>query len=94
MSAAVALIGFVVAWRRAREAALRKEDVHTWSNAVIRNLQSLVIVCQKDDAEGYECLQPADPVDPAVPVDPVGSIDIVSGSGTQGRPAAFASAML
>ena len=26
---------------------------------------SLVIVCQKDDAEGYECLRPVDPVDPA-----------------------------
>jgi hypothetical protein len=47
VSAFVALIGLVVAWRRAREAALRKEDVHTWSNAVIRNMQSLVLVCER-----------------------------------------------
>jgi hypothetical protein len=47
VSAFGALIGLVFAWRRAREAALRKEDVHTWSNNVIRNLQSLVLVCQR-----------------------------------------------
>ena len=47
VSAFVGLIGFALAWRRAREAALRKEDVHAWSNDVIRNLQSLVLVCQR-----------------------------------------------
>ena len=47
VSAFVALIGFVFAWRRARESALRKEDVHSWSNDVIRNLQALVLICQR-----------------------------------------------
>jgi len=47
VSAFVALIGILVAWRKARESALRKEDVHSWSNDVIRNLQSLVLVCQR-----------------------------------------------
>ena len=46
VSAFVALVGLLVAWRRAREAALRKEDVMTWSNNVIRNLQSLSLICQ------------------------------------------------
>src|SRR6185312_15285366 len=47
VSAFVALIGLVVAWRKARESALRKEDVHSWSNDVIRNLQALVLICQR-----------------------------------------------
>jgi hypothetical protein len=47
VSAFVALIGLVVAWRKARESALRKEDVHSWSNDAIRNLQALVLVCQR-----------------------------------------------
>ena len=47
VSAFVALIGLVVAWRRTREAGLRKEDVHNWSNDVIRNMQSLVLVCER-----------------------------------------------
>jgi LPXTG-motif cell wall-anchored protein len=66
----------------------------TTGDATATNM-NLVIVCQKDDAEGYECLRPADtvdPVDPAGPVDPVDPIQTASGGGTQSRPAAFASA--
>ena len=46
VSAFVALGGLLVGWRRARESALRKEDVLSWSNSVIRNLQSLNLICQ------------------------------------------------
>lgn len=47
VSAFVALVGLLVAWRRAREAALRKGEVLAWSNRVIRNMQSLVLICQQ-----------------------------------------------
>lgn len=47
VSAFVALVGVLVAWRSAREAALRKGEVLAWSNDVIRNLQSLVLICQR-----------------------------------------------
>jgi hypothetical protein len=47
VSAIVALIGLTVAWRRGREAALRKEEVQEWSDEVIRNLQTLVLICQR-----------------------------------------------
>jgi hypothetical protein len=46
ISAFVALIGLLVGWRRARESALRREEVLNWSNSAIRHLQSLVLVCQ------------------------------------------------
>jgi hypothetical protein len=46
VSAFVALGGLLIGWRRARESALRKEDVLAWSNSVIRNLQSLNLICQ------------------------------------------------
>lgn len=46
LSAIVALITFFLGWRKARENALRKEEVLAWSNSVIRSLQSLVLVCQ------------------------------------------------
>ena len=66
----------------------------TTGDATATNM-NLVIVCQKDDAEGYECLRPidpVDPVDPAGPVDPVDPIHTASGGGTQSPAAAFASA--
>ena len=47
VSAFVALGGLLFAWRTAREAALRKGEVLTWSNRVIRNMQSLVLICQQ-----------------------------------------------
>lgn len=47
VTAIVALLSGFIGWRRARENALRKEDVHTWSNAVIRNMQSLVLICER-----------------------------------------------
>jgi len=47
VSAFVALVGLVAAWRRARESALRKGEVLAWSHEVIRNLQTLVLLCQR-----------------------------------------------
>jgi hypothetical protein len=50
VSAFVAFVGLLIAWRNAREAALRKGEVLAWSNDVIQNLQSLVLVCQPRSA--------------------------------------------
>lgn len=47
VTAIVALVSGFIGWRRARENALRKEDVHNWSNDVIRNMQSLVLICER-----------------------------------------------
>lgn len=45
VSALVGLAGLFIGWRRARESALRREDVLVWSNEVIRSLQSLLLIC-------------------------------------------------
>ena len=50
VSAFVALGGLLFAWRTAREAALRKGEVLAWANDVIRNMQSLVLICQRQGA--------------------------------------------
>jgi hypothetical protein len=50
VSALVAFAGLLFAWRNAREAALRKGEVLAWSNDVIGNLQSLVLICQQRSA--------------------------------------------
>jgi len=46
VSALVALIGLLIGWRRARESALRREEVLAWSNRVIENMQGLSLICQ------------------------------------------------
>src|ERR1700742_68950 len=38
-------IGVYFAWRSARERQLRLDDVLTWSNEVIRSMQTLYLVC-------------------------------------------------
>jgi len=48
VSAIVAVIGLLIGWRRAREGALRKGEVLTWSNSVIANLQTLALLCRND----------------------------------------------
>src|SRR5258708_29246730 len=45
ISALVALIGLFIAWRNSREAALRRGDVLEWANEVIRELQTLLLLC-------------------------------------------------
>lgn len=44
-SALVGIAGLFAAWRQARESALRREDVLSWANEVIRSLESLLLVC-------------------------------------------------
>lgn len=50
VSAFVAFVGLLVTWRRARESALRKEEVLAWAQKVIENLQTLVLICQRRNA--------------------------------------------
>ncbi|HLH11431.1 MAG TPA: hypothetical protein VKV77_06065 [Methylovirgula sp.] len=45
ISALIALAGLSIAWRQSRESALRRADVLAWSNDVIRELQSLLLIC-------------------------------------------------
>ncbi len=49
LSALIALAGLSIAWRQSRELALRRGDVLTWANEVIRELQSLLLICVLDD---------------------------------------------
>lgn len=49
LSALIALAGLSIAWRQSRESALRRGDVLTWANEVIRELQSLLLICVLDD---------------------------------------------
>ena len=51
LSALIALAGLSMAWRQSRELALRRGDVLTWANEVIRHLQSLLLICVLDDDE-------------------------------------------
>ncbi len=51
LSALIALAGLSMAWRQSRESALRRGDVLTWANEVIRHLQSLLLICVLDDDE-------------------------------------------
>src|ERR1043166_2920823 len=45
VSSLAAVVGLFLAWRNAREAALRRGDVLEWANDVIRELQTLLLVC-------------------------------------------------
>ncbi len=51
VSAIVALGGVFIAWRQSRELALRRAEVLTWANEVIRELQSLQLISLLDDNE-------------------------------------------
>jgi hypothetical protein len=51
LSALIALAGLSIAWRQSRESALRRGDVLTWANEVIRELQSLLLICMLDEDE-------------------------------------------
>ncbi|WP_428377237.1 hypothetical protein [Lichenicoccus sp.] len=44
------LIGFYSSWLRTRESALRREDVLEWSKDVIKDLQTLCLLCYLDEA--------------------------------------------
>jgi hypothetical protein len=45
VSAFVAIAGLCVSWLKLRESALRRQDVLAWANEVIRELQSLLVIC-------------------------------------------------
>jgi hypothetical protein len=51
VSLLIALAGLSIAWRQSRESALRRGDVLTWANEVIRELQSLLVLCVLDEDE-------------------------------------------
>lgn len=46
VSAIIAAIGLMVAWRRSRETALRTGEVLSWSQQVISAMQRLNLICQ------------------------------------------------
>jgi hypothetical protein len=45
ISAFVAVLGVFLAWRKSRESALRRGDVLAWANEVIRELETLLLIC-------------------------------------------------
>jgi hypothetical protein len=45
VSSLVGIAGLLVGWQKAREDALRREDVLLWSNEVIRAMKTLVLIC-------------------------------------------------
>jgi hypothetical protein len=51
VSTGIGLVGLFVTWLRWREATLRRGDVLAWANEVIRELDSLWLVCIMREAE-------------------------------------------
>lgn len=54
VSAFVAAIGLMFAWRRGRETALRTEEVLSWAQQVIEAMQQLNLICQRHPIIGPE----------------------------------------
>jgi len=51
VSTLVAFAGLLIVFRQSRESALRRGDVLTWANEVIRELQNLSLICALDEKE-------------------------------------------